>query len=34
METTGRTLEAIDAEIARTKEALANVKGSETEVDA
>ncbi len=32
METTGRTLEAIDAEIARTKEALANVKGSETEV--
>ena len=32
METTARTLEAIDAEIARTKEALANVKGSETEV--
>ncbi|MBO7484762.1 MAG: hypothetical protein J6T84_01710 [Spirochaetaceae bacterium] len=32
METAARTLEAIDAEIARTKEALANVKGSETEV--
>ncbi len=32
MATTKRTLAAVEAEIAQTKEALANVKGSETEV--